>query len=74
MGDLVNLSAGAQRAMTPGGTNLVDLDAERRARLQVEFGTNRRFVRASRRTARSTVEPFRTHPRPALGRDGPDAA
>lgn len=73
MGDLVQLSAGAHHLMTPG-SNLVDLDAQRRARLRVELGTATRIPRSRKRAGRASVDTARIQPRPALGRDGPDAA
>ncbi len=73
MSDFVQFSAGAHRAMVTG-SNLVDLDAERRARLRVEFGTDTRVSRSRKRADRRSVDPARLKPRPVLGRDGPDAA
>lgn len=73
MSELIHLSAGAQHLMATG-SNLVDLDAERRARLRVEIGTAPRVPRSRKRTGRSTVDTLHAHSRPALGRDGPDAA
>lgn len=73
MSELIHLSAGAQHLMATG-SNLVDLDAERRARLRVEVGTAPRTHRSAKRAGRPKIDTVRTHPRPALGRDGPDAA
>ena len=73
MSDLVHFSAGSHRAMNPG-SNLVDLEAERRARLRAGLGTDLRFVRTAKRAGRTDAESGRRHPLPALGRDGPDAA
>ena len=73
MSDFVQFSAGAHRAMVTG-SNLVDLDAARRARLRMEFGTDVRVARSTKRAGRPKVEFARVKPRPVLGRDGPDAA
>lgn len=72
MSDLVHLSAGAHYALAHG-TNLVDLEAERRKRLRAEFGTDTR-IRSRTRTGRTSVDTAPVHLRPQLGRDGPDAA
>ena len=73
MSDFVQFSAGAHRAMVTG-SNLVDLDAARRARVRAEFGTDVRVARSTKRAGRPKVEFARVKPRPVLGRDGPDAA
>jgi hypothetical protein len=72
MSDLVHLSAGAHRALAHGD-NIVDLDAQRRARLRAEFGTDTP-VRSRKRAGRPSVDTARVQVRPTLGRDGPDAA